>query len=158
MNCVSKLGLAACCSLAMVSVGMAQGGPQSPQQRAEQAVKLRKALFDVQSYAFSPMGAMLRGGPFNAAAAVTAGERIEMTSSMIPEVFKFDTHTFHVQTKARDGIWTNMADFQQKAQNLHDAAVNLVAAAKTGDKPMTMQAAVSVGKACGACHDEYRIK
>jgi cytochrome c556 len=158
MNCVSKLGLAVCCSLAMASVSMAQRGPQSPQQQAQQAVKLRKAVFDVQSYAFSPMGAMLRGGPFDAAAAVLAGQRIEMTSSLIPDVFKFDTRKFHIETKARDGIWTNMSDFQQKAQNLHDAAVNLVAAAKTGDKPMTMQAAVSVGKACGACHDEYRVK
>jgi len=158
MNCVSKLGLAVCCSLAMASVSMAQSGPQSPQQQAEQAVKLRKAVFDVQSFSFGPVVGMLKGGPFSAAAAVTAGERIEMTSSMIPEVFKFDTSKFNVKTRARTGIWTNMADFVNDAQNLHDAAENLVAAAKTGDKPMTMQAAVQVGKACGKCHDSYRLK
>ncbi len=158
MNFISKLGLAAACSLTVVSVGVAQMGPANPQARAEAAVKLRKAVFDVQSYAFGPMGAMLRGAPFDAAAAVTAAQRIEMTSSIIPDVFKFDTHTFTVVTKARDGIWTNMSDFVQKAHDLHDAAVNLEAAAKGGDQAMTMQAAVSVGKACGACHDEYRNK
>lgn len=158
MNCVSKLGFAVCCSLAMASVGMAQEGPHTPLQQAQAAVKLRKALFDVQSYAFSPMGAMLRGGKFNAAAAVTAGKRIEVTSSMIPDVFKFNTTKFKVQTKARAGIWENFSNFVQLAQNLHDAAENLVTAAKTGDKPKTMQAAVQVGKACGKCHDAYRLK
>ncbi len=158
MNCLSKLGLAACCSLSLAAVGAVQAAPMSPQKQAAQAVKLRKALFDVQAFAFGPMGGMLRGGPFDAAAAQTAGERIEMTSSMIPEVFKYDTRKFSIPTKARKGIWTNLQDFDQKAQNLHDAAVNLVAAAKTGNQQQTMQAAVQVGKACGKCHDEYRVK
>ncbi len=158
MNGVSKLGLAALCSVAVITVVRAQGGPAGPDAQAQAAVKLRKAVFDVQSYAFAPMGAMLKGGPFDAAAAQTAAERIQMTSSMIPEVFKFDTRNFNVATKAREGIWTNMADFDQKARDLHDAAVNLESAAKSGDRAMTMQAAVSVGKACGACHDEFRNK
>lgn len=158
MNCVSKLGLAVCCSLAMVSIGMAQTAPLTPDQQAQQAVKVRKALFDVQNFAFNPMAVLLRGGTFNAAAAVEAGQRIEMTLMMIPEVFKFDTTKYNVQTKALSRIWPNMGDFTQKAQNLHDAAVNLVAAGKTGDQQQTMQAAIAVGKACGACHDEYRNK
>ncbi len=158
MNCVSKLGLAALCSVAVVSVGIAQNGPADPQAQAEAAVKLRKAVFDVQSFAFSPMGALLKGGPFDAAVAQTAAERIEMTSSMIPDVFKFDTRKFTVTTKARDGIWTNMADFTQKAHDLHDAAANLETAAKSGDAGATRQAAVAVGRACGSCHDEFRNK
>ncbi|MGH8150992.1 MAG: c-type cytochrome [Steroidobacteraceae bacterium] len=158
MNFVSKLGLAACCSLAVVSVGMAQSGPLNPQQQAQAAVKLRQSVFDVQNFSFGPMAAMLKGGPFNAAAAVQAGQRIEMTSSMIPEVFKLDTTKFSVKTRALPRIWPNMADFTQKAQNLHDAAAGLVTAAKTGDQQMTMQAAIQVGKACGSCHDEYRLK
>lgn len=142
----------------MIGVGMAQGGPTNPQQEAQQAVKLRKALFDVQSYSYSPMGASLRSGTFDAAAAVLAGQRIEMTSQLIPELFKFNTTKFNVQTKAREGIWTNMADFTQKAQNLHQAAENLVAAGKSGDQDMIRQAAIAVGKACGSCHDDYRNK
>lgn len=158
MNCASKLGLAVFCSLAAASVGIAQNGPANPQAQAQAAVKLRKAVFDVQSYAFAPMGAMLKGAPFDAATAELAAERIQMTSAMIPEVFKFDTRKFNIQTKARDGIWTSMADFQQKARDLHEAAVNLEAAAKSGDADMTKQAAIAVGKACGSCHDEFRNK
>ncbi len=158
MNGVSKLGLAALCSLAVVSVGRAQGGPANPDAQAQAAVKLRKAVFDVQSYAYLPMGAFLKGAPFDATAAETAAERIQMTSSMIPDVFKFDTRKFHVMTRALDGIWTNQADFNQKAKDLHDAAVNLESAAKSGDADATKQAAIAVGKACGACHDEFRSK
>lgn len=156
MNVVSKLGLAALCSLAMVSVGLAQSAPTTPEGRAQAAVKLRKALFDVQSYAYTPMQALLKGSPFNAMAARTAAARIEVTSSMIPEVFSVDTRKFHVMTRALDGIWTNMADFQQKAHDLHQAAVDLDMAARSGDADTTKRAAIKVGKACGACHDEFR--
>lgn len=158
MKRVSKLGLAAICSIAAISVGSAQNGPQSPEQRAQNAVKLRKAVFDVQAYSFMPVGAMLRGAPFNAEAAVTAAKRIEMTASLIPDVFKFDTRKFMVDTKARDDIWSNMSDFTQKASDLETAAKNLEAAAMTGDASATKRAGAAVGKACGACHDEFRNK
>lgn len=156
MNGVSKLGLAALCSLAVVSVGRAQSGPANPEAQAQAAVKLRKALFDVQKYAYLPMEAFLKGAPFNAMAAQTAAERIEMTSSMIVDLFELDTRNFHVMTQALDGIWTNMADFQQKARDLRQAAASLDMAAKSGDADATKQAAIGVGKACGACHDEFR--
>jgi cytochrome c556 len=154
MNCVSKLGLAAFCSVAVVSVGLAQSAPGGSPAAA--AVKLRQSLFDVQNFAFAPMTVFLKGGPFDAAAAVTAAERIQLTSAMIPEVFKFDTRNAKVTTRARDGIWTSMADFIQKAHDLQNAAANLETAAKTGDPDMTKQAAIAVGKACGSCHDEFR--
>lgn len=156
MNCVSKLGLAAFCSVAVVSVGLAQSGPVGPQAQAAAAVKLRQSLFDVQNYSFVPMTVFLKGGPFDAAAAVTAAQRIQITSSMIPEVFKVDTRNAKVTTRARDGIWTSMADFIQKAKDLQNAAANLETAAKTGDAGMTKQAAIAVGKSCGSCHDEFR--
>ncbi|HUN75886.1 MAG TPA: cytochrome c [Steroidobacteraceae bacterium] len=157
MNRVSKLGCAAL-SVAAISIAFAQNGPPNPQQRAEMALKVRQGLFDVQSFAFAPVGAMLKGAPFNADAAVTAAKRIQVTASMIPDVFKDDTSKFTLKTRARAGIWTNMADFTQKAHDLQQAAAGLEMAAMTGDKAETMKAAVAVGKSCGACHDEYREK
>jgi cytochrome c556 len=38
------------------------------------------------------------------------------------------------------------------------AAAGLTAAAKGGDKKAVLQAAAAVGKACGACHDNFRDK
>ncbi len=159
MNRFSTLGFAALCSVAAVSIAIAQSGPMTPQQRAQAAVLTRQGLFLVQSFAFGPVAAMLKGAPFNAQAAETAAKRIEMTSSMIPDVFKANTSSVTgLKTRALDGIWTNTADFDQKAHDLNQAASSLEMAAMSGDKGMTMQAAVAVGKACGACHDEFRAK
>lgn len=154
-----KVGLAALCSVTALSVSMAQqGGPPSPEKQAQNAVKVRQGLFDVQSFAFGPVGGMLKGAPFDAAVAEKAGARIGFTSSMIPDVFMFDTRKFMVMTKAREGIWTNKSDFDAKAKDLQTAAANLEMAAKTGDKGATLKAAGAVGKACGACHDQFREK
>lgn len=159
MKRVSKLGLAALCSVAAISVGMAQGGPQTPEQKAQAAVKVRQGLFEVQNFSFAPVAAMLRGAPFNQQVVETAAKRIEMTSSMIPDVFKTNTSKFtNLTTKARDSIWSNMSDFDQKAQALNMAAQNLEMAAMSGDAGMTKQAAVAVGKSCGNCHDQFKNK
>ncbi|MGH8219600.1 MAG: c-type cytochrome [Steroidobacteraceae bacterium] len=156
MNRSTRLHIAILCSTLVLSTAAAQTSQSSPQDQAKKAVAVRQAVFDVQNFAFSPATAMLKGQPFNAEAAVTAGQRIEITSSMIPDVFKVDTSKFTLNTKARAGIWSNMSDFRQKAANLHDAATNLVMAAKTGDKSATLAAVKAVGKACSACHDQYK--
>ena len=102
---------------------------------------------------------MLRGAPFDAAAAQKAGARIQVTAGLIPELFTLDTHTFAgTPTKAREGIWTNKSDFDAKANDLVKAAGDLEAAAKSGDEAATKKAAGAVGKACGACHDQFRDK
>jgi len=159
MNGFSRLGLAAICSALVATTALAQPpGPPTPEQQAQNAVKLRKGLFDVQSYSFGPVGAMLRGAPFDAAVAEKAAVRVEFTSGLIPEVFNNDTRKFQLETKAREGIWTNKSDFDAKAKDLQEAAKTLEAAAKTGDKDATIKAAQAVGKACGACHDQFRDK
>lgn len=156
MNVLTRFGSTALCSLAVIYVGRAQSAPTASDAQAQAAIKYRQALFELQKYAYLPMDAFLKGAPFNAAAAQTAAERLEMTSTMIPELFKIDTRKTHGTTRALDGIWTNTAVFQQKAHDLHQAAVNLEMAAKSGDADATHRAAIAVGKACGACHDEFR--
>ncbi len=158
MNGKLKLGLAALCSVTALSVSVAQNAPQTPEQQAEAAVKTRKAVFDVQAFSFGPVGAMLKGAPFDAEKAAKAAARIQVTASMIPEVFQMDTRKFMVMTKAREGIWTNKSDFDAKAKDLQNAAEQLEMTAKGGDKGATLKAAGAVGKACGSCHDQFREK
>jgi cytochrome c556 len=84
---------------------------------------------------------------------------IAQLGTIIPDVFVFDTRSATaVKTKAQEGIWTNSSDFKSKADDLVKAANALVEAAKSGDKGTTLKAAAAVGKACGACHDNYRNK
>ncbi|HEY6456581.1 MAG TPA: cytochrome c [Steroidobacteraceae bacterium] len=139
---------------------MAQGtGPQTPEQKAQVSVLTRQGLFKVQGFVFGPAGAMIRpGGKFDAAMAQKAGERLQITGGLIPELFANDTHTFSIPTKAREGIWTNKSDFDAKANDLVKAASELEMTAKGGDEAATKKAIIGVGKACGACHDQFRDK
>jgi cytochrome c556 len=141
-----------------LSIAMAQNAPPTPQQRAETAAATRQGLFRVQAFAFGPVGAMLKDAPFDASTVLKEAPRIEMTSSMIPEVFLLDTRTFDVKTKARREIWTKIADFEQKAKDLNTAATELETAAKTGDRAVTLKAIEKVGQACKSCHDDYKDK
>jgi cytochrome c556 len=159
MNGITRIGVVALGSLIVASAAMAQGAPPpTPEQQAQTAALTRQGLFKIQVFVFGPVGGMLRGAPFDAAVAEKAAERLQVTGGLIPEVFAKDTHTFTLTTKAREGIWTNKSDFDSKANDLVKAAVDLEAAAKTGDKAATLKAAGAVGKACGACHDQFRDK
>ena len=159
MKGFTVIGVAAIGSLIIASAAMAQGAPPTPEQKMATTVLTRQGLFKVQAFVFGPVGGMLRGAPFNAAVAQKAGERIQVTAGLIPEVFATDTHTYTgTPTKAREGIWTNKSDFDAKAGDLVKAAADLEAAAKSGDEAATKKAAGSVGKACGACHDQFRDK
>jgi cytochrome c556 len=157
MRRLVMLGLAGVCTLGVMSTVLAEDAP-TPEQQAQRAVELRQGLFKVQAFAFAPTGAMLKGAPFDAAVVVKAASRIQSTSGLISEVYATDTHSFQLKTKSRDSIWTNKADFDAKANDLIKASADLETAAKSGDKGTTLKAAAAVGKACGACHDEFRDK
>jgi cytochrome c556 len=144
---------------AVFSVSRAQmGSPPSPQQEAEKALKIRQGLFEVQAFSFGPVGAMLKGAPFDAAAAQKAAARVIVTAGLIPEVFKVDTRKFQLQTKARENIWTQPTDFAKKASDLQSAAEQLESLAKAGDRAAALKAAAAVGEACKSCHDDFREK
>ena len=94
-----------------------------------------------------------------AVVAAKSATHIGELGGMIPDVFATDTRNkATVKTKAQDGVWTNQADFKAKADDLVKAATALQEAAKGGDKDATLKAAGAVGKACGACHDNFRNK
>jgi cytochrome c556 len=159
MNGITRIGVAAVGSLVLASAAMAQGAaPMTPEQQAQASVLTRQGLFKVQGFVFGPVGGMLRGAPFDAAVAQKAAVRLQVTGGLIPDLFAKDTHTFTIPTKAREGIWTNKSDFDAKAGDLVKAAADLEAAAKSGDEAATKKAAAGVGKACGACHDQFRDK
>jgi cytochrome c556 len=160
MNRFAKSSLIALCALAPVSVVLAQDAPQTPEQQADAAVLTRQGLLKVMGMYMGPLGAMLKQKmPFDAAVAGKSGQHIAELGGMIPDVFTPDTRNkATAKTKAQDGIWTNQADFKAKADDLVKAADALVEAAKGGEKSATMKAAGAVGKACGACHDNYRNK
>jgi cytochrome c556 len=158
---VKSSSLIALCALAPVAAALAQdAGPPTPEQAADQAVLTRQGLLKVMSQYMAPLGGMLKNKvPFDAAVATKSATHIAELGTMIPDVFTTDTRNkATAKTKAQDGVWTNQADFKAKADDLVKAATTLQEAAKGGDKDATLKAAGAVGKACGACHDNFRNK
>jgi len=152
---VVKLGLVALGTLAAIPAVQAE---DASGDGALKAVETRQAVFRVMNYNSDLFFLMMKNkAPFDANVVQKAAGRIETLAPMIPDTFAADTRKAgNVKTKARDGIWTNMADFKAKSDELARTAAALTAAAKSGDKGATMKAAGAVGKACSACHDNYR--
>jgi cytochrome c556 len=151
-----KLGVLALGALAAVQTAHAQDTGNGMQK----AVETRQALFKVINYNSEQFFLMMKNkAPFDAAVVQRSAGRIEALAPMIAETFAIDTRkATGVKTMAREGIWTSSADFKAKSDDLAKAAAALGAAAKTGDRGATMKAAGAVGKACSACHDNYKDK
>ena len=127
------------------------------ERQAGDAVKYRQALFQLVRSNMGPLGAMAKGNiPFDAEVIKTNAMRMEQLGAMIPDYLKTDTRKFSVDTDAKNDIWDNMADFQEKAQALTQAAANLQKASMTGDEAEYKKAIGMVGRTCKGCHDEYK--
>jgi cytochrome c556 len=145
------LGVATLGVLAGTSAALAQGAP-------EKAIEARQQLFKQIDEAFKPVGEMVkRKQPYDAKTVQDSAAKLKTLAPKIPDAFTVDTHTVTgVKTKARENIWTNMPDFKQKADALVKSLDGLAAAGAAGDEKALRPAFAAVGKACSACHDNYK--
>jgi cytochrome c556 len=158
---LARLGLLALGALLTTTVvqGQDSSAPATPEEAMQKAVAARQGLFEVIDFNSAQVMGMLKKVPLDGAVLQKVGGRIENLAPMIPEIFATDTRkATNVKTKAREGIWTNAADFKAKADELAKAAAALSAAGKGGDKGEMRKAIFGVGKACSGCHDNYRDK
>jgi len=61
-------------------------------------------------------------------------------------------------TRAKPEIWENKADFESKMNDLKTAVAALQKTTAGGDREAIAADVGAVGKACKACHDEYKSK
>lgn len=151
------LGVATLC--AMVSFSAAQAAEKESAE--EKAVEIRQSIFHLMEWNYTPtIGAMLKNQmEYDPALVQKNAARLEALALMIPDAFSVDTHAATgIKTRARAAIWTSMADFKAKSDDLVKAIDGLQVAAKSDDVKAFRQAAITVGKACGACHDNFREK
>ena len=94
--------------------------------------------------------------PFNVETMKTNSLRLGQLSLMLEDYFKTDTSSFDVETEALDKIWGNQADFNDKINNLTDAASNLNKVAMKGDTSQFKPAIGQLFKSCKGCHDNYK--
>lgn len=78
-------------------------------------------------------------------------------AKLIKELFPEGTGPDKVKSEAMAAVWTDRAKFDKAADDLVVKAEAWVAAAKGGDVAQTMGAMGAVGKACGTCHDDFKV-
>ena len=130
----------------------------TPEERAQAVAETRQGLFKVIVAYFGPVVGMARGQiPYDGAEVARAAEKIGQLAPMIPDMLRNDTRAFDLETEALPAIWDNLDDIATKAGNLRTAAGELQEAAGQNQEA-AMAAFRSVGGACKACHDEYRVQ
>ena len=125
------------------------------QAKPEVLVKQRQAAMTLIGKYFGPLGAMASGkAPYNAEVAARNAGFLDALSQMPWD--GFHPNTKDEKTRALPAIYENEAKFKEAQDRLRSAVGKLVPAAKSEDS--FKQAAGEVGKACGACHNDFRAK
>jgi cytochrome c556 len=61
-------------------------------------------------------------------------------------------------TRAKPEIWDNKEDFTSKMEALHKELATLQEVTAKGDQAATSKQVAAAGKACKACHDDYKAE
>jgi cytochrome c556 len=125
------------------------------QQKPEDAIKYRQSALFIVGQNFGPLAAMVQGKiPYDKADAVRRAELVAYVAKLPWD--SFGPGTDKGNTKAKPEIWQNAADFRAKADAMLAEVAKLPAVA--GDLESLKAQVGATGKACKACHDEYRAK
>ena len=120
------------------------------------ALEYRQSLMHLVGANFGPINAMLEGKvPWDAAAVAAYGKDLKAVVDLnVLRGFKPGSEG----GDAKPGIWTNFDDFRKKLEAMQLEARKLADVTATGDRAAIEQQFAATGKACKACHDDYREK
>lgn len=134
-------------------------GSVMAQEKLDPAVAARHAHMDLYAYNLGIVGGMARGNAeYNAEAASAAASNLAALSKLNQMTYwREGTSNFDLAySRAKPELWDNLADAMAKSEALTAATETL--ASEAGNGLEALQAAVGpVGKACGACHEAYRV-
>jgi cytochrome c556 len=139
-------------SLFATSLAHGQGAPS----KAEQALKYRKAVYQVIAWNFGPMGAMAQGkAPYDAREFAMRAERVAAVAPLLAEAYPAETRDV-ANSKLKPQMWTNRADFDARLKEFVERSAALAEVAKSGDFARSKAAFFETGNTCKGCHDKYR--
>ena len=125
-------------------------------QKPEDAVKYRRSAMFVMANHVGRIGAMANGRvPYDAAQA-TANAEVVATMSRLPFVGFVEGTAGPDKGMASTKIWTERAKFDDAAKKMQDEVAKLLTASRTSNLDNLKAAFGEVGKACKACHDDFR--
>jgi cytochrome c556 len=123
--------------------------------KPEDAIKYRKASFNVMAAHFGRVGAMANGRmPYDAKMAQENAE-IAAVMAKLPWA-AFGEGTDKGDTRAKPEIWKETAKFKEASDKMQAEMVKLNTAAKAGNIDALKVAFGPAAASCKACHDAFR--
>jgi len=120
-------------------------------------VKQRQAAMTLQGKYFGPLGGMAQGKvPYDKKIIVRNAGYLNVLNQMPWD--GFDPSTANEKSAALPAIYSDNAKFKKAADDMQAAVAKLVSVSKGKNEAATKAAIGAVGKACGACHDNFRQK
>lgn len=132
------------------------GQPIASAGEVEKAVNYRQGVMNVYSWNMKAMSDMMKGKtPFdqNTFAGHARDLAAASTLNLMPG---FPEDSESEESDALPEIWMAFGDFEDKYKALGEAARQLSEVAVGGDKAGIGQALEQTGKACKACHKQYK--
>jgi cytochrome c556 len=130
---------------------------QAPFGKAEDAIKYRKSALFVMAQHFGRIGPVVKGErPYNK-------DEVAMNAAIAEQMSKlpwdgFVAGTDKGETGAKPEIWSDAAKFKAAAEKMEHEMSKLAQVAKGGDLNAVKAQFGETGKACKACHDDFRKK
>jgi cytochrome c556 len=141
--------------LAMFAQPASSGGP--PGGRPDEVVDFRQSLYTVIGWYNHQLGDMAKGdAPYDKEAFARGAAIIATLSKAAPDAFPPGSGVG--DTRARPEIWNDPAKFKTAMENFQEEAAKLSETAPGGDFSAVKAQFGALGKACKACHDDFRKK
>lgn len=133
--------------------------PSAPAATPEELVKARQQHMKKFGGGMQTIGKYLKGEGGTIDDVKKAAAQIdEAAKGDFTALFQPGTAAPVADSAAKPELWQNLPKAQQLWVDIKPQADKLLAAANTGDKAQIAQAQQATGKACGSCHEDFRIK
>ncbi len=151
---MKKTILASC---AMLVLGAGVSSSAFAQAKPDVLVAQRQAAMKLMAKYLGPVGAMMKGAaPYNADTVALNATFLENLSRMPWDGFQPSTSGEKSDTKPE--AFKDTAKFKAAYESLEAATAKLGAVARAKDEAGVRASFGAVAKACGGCHDDFRVK
>jgi cytochrome c556 len=139
------------------AIGAACSLPAHSQVKPDVLVKQRQSAMVLQGKYFGPMAGMAQGKiPYDAGVVTRNAAFLEVLTKMAWDGFAPGTKG--EKSAALPAVFSEPAKFKEASDRLQAETTKLAQVSKSGDEAAVKAQINAVGKACAACHDDFREK
>jgi cytochrome c556 len=122
----------------------------------EDIIKYRQNMMKAIGAHTAAAGAIIQGKVEYRSQLAEHARALQALTNDIPGLFPKDSD--FGDTRAKDGVWTDRAEFEKRANNLKTKVTAFAKAVEAGKQPAIVASYKEMGEDCKACHKDFRKK